>query len=399
MRSFPGFVAPLALSVITALTACAAPSEDVGRSEGEVTTTIGSAEQILSVDFFHHVDIEVDGADIEALDRNFDDPDEARRSRVKVPCAVTIDGQRYDGAKISKKGFFGSASDLNGKPAFNISFGDTRPAGLKKITLNNALQDGSYLHEHMAYELYRRAGLHAPLTTHGGMTFNGRDYGLYVIVEPVDKTALKKWYGDNDGNLYEANAHDFVHGIDNGLFFELKDEEEEGRNREDLRRLVSAMGGKDATGPIDVDAVGQSLDLENYLLAYALDSAMAHSDGPFWNDNNYYFYNNPADGRFVLIPHGADQVFENSRDLFTPPKGRLPRRIRETPALEDDLHAKVDYVIDQVWDEGALVARMEHARDVINSSGATGGALANDVNVFNNTFEGMRAQILGRKAR
>ncbi len=174
----------------------------------------------FSNDKVHTVDIEVAPDDLPALDAD---------RTVKVPCSITIDGIRFEGATIREKGSIGSSSDLDGKPSFHVQFGkQKRPKGLKKITFHNAKQDPSFVHEHLGYEMYR-AGIPAPRTGHGALALNARDYGIYVVVEPVDEKSLKREFGNGDGNLYEGNGHDFIEGAANHEFLELK-EEEDGRS-------------------------------------------------------------------------------------------------------------------------------------------------------------------------
>ena len=44
--------------------------------------------------------------------------------------------------------------------------------------------------EHMTYEVYRRAGIAAPMTAHAHVTINGIDSGIYVMREPVNRDFL-----------------------------------------------------------------------------------------------------------------------------------------------------------------------------------------------------------------
>ena len=345
--------------------------------------------QILSTDFAHRVEIRADPAELAVLDLD--------RS-VRVPCDVRIDGEEYSGAQIAEKGSLGSAATLDGKPSFNVWFRGVKPGGLDKLTLNNCRQDVSLLHEHLAYDLYRRAGLFAPRTTHGTVTLNDRPYGVYLLVEPVDDEFLVRTFGRGNGrgNLYEGTARgDFLDGVADPTVLELKDEDE-GRSRQDLAALVAAAGAADA----DLEArVSERLDFERFLMTYALDSLLAHWDGPFFNHNNYYLYDNPADGRFVFVAHGMDQVFDAEWDAFTPPVSRLAQRVRAIPALEARWRAAMDTLIETVWDVDALLARMDQVASILAAliaGGAADDVAAADVWVFEQTVDGMRDQVRWR---
>jgi spore coat protein CotH len=79
--------------------------------------------------------------------------------------------------------------------------------GLKKINLNNFTNDPSLMHDVIAFKLFRDAGLVASRTSYAKLIVNGEYIGVYVIIENVDKTFLKSYFGSaqNDGNLYKTD--------------------------------------------------------------------------------------------------------------------------------------------------------------------------------------------------
>ena len=64
------------------------------------------------------------------------------------------------------------------------------------------------LHERLgehAYALFQEAGVDAPRHTYAKFCINDKYYGLYSMIENVEKGFLKDHFGDNDnGNLYKA---------------------------------------------------------------------------------------------------------------------------------------------------------------------------------------------------
>ena len=67
--------------------------------------------------------------------------------------------------------------DLDGKAAFKLKFNEFVKGqtflGLKKMTLNNMVQDPSMVHETLAYEAFRAAGVEAPRTGYADVRVNG----------------------------------------------------------------------------------------------------------------------------------------------------------------------------------------------------------------------------------
>ena len=404
-----------------ALAACATPGADAGTAkeaakagqakaptEASSPSSTGQAaqakplgkgiEQVLSLDFVHLIDIQADAAKLHLLDTD--------RS-VKVNCDVSIDGEKFKDASITEKGDIGSSSSLAEKPGFNVRFGKDRPEGLKKLTLNNARQDVTFLHEHVAYELYRRAGLPAPRTAHGLVTLNGTPYGLFVLVEPKDTLYLARHFGkENDkGNLYEVDMVDFADGYLDPVHVSLKDADDDPTTfnpatRADLRALAEAV-----RAPEDqvVAAVTEQLDLNAFLTAYALDALIGHVDGPMFNTNNYYLYKNPGTKRFVLLAHGIDQGFDVSFDPRQPPKLALAQRIRALPELEVRWRAELNRVMDKAWLVPDLSARIDQAVAIAKTSRATAagasGAAQRDLDMLLSFGLGMRDVVDARRAQ
>jgi hypothetical protein len=57
--------------------------------------------------------------------------------------------------------------------------------------------------EHLAYELYRKAGVPAPLSGHFRVWFNGRPLGYHLFFEQANTSFLRRIGRDPDGNLYK----------------------------------------------------------------------------------------------------------------------------------------------------------------------------------------------------
>jgi hypothetical protein len=93
-------------------------------------------------------------------------------------------------AELKLKGH-GTFRPIGKKAAFKLKFAKKdRFLGLKKLTLNNMVQDASMIHETLGYEVLRAAGVPAPRTGFAYVTVNGKGYGLYLDLEPYDDVSL-----------------------------------------------------------------------------------------------------------------------------------------------------------------------------------------------------------------
>ncbi|HET9934575.1 MAG TPA: CotH kinase family protein, partial [Polyangiaceae bacterium] len=205
---------------------------------------------------------------------------------------------------------------LDKKSAFKIKFDEFVPHqlfhGLHRLTLNNMIEDPSFIAERLAYDVYRAAKLPAPRCNSALVYVNGDFYGVYANIESEDKTFLSRWFASNDGNLYEEGNHDFLTGADG--YFDLETNEA-ANDRSGLLQLIAVTEAADATN--FSETVGVSLNLEHFLRYVAAEAAVNQWDGyayTMFYPNNFRIYEDPKDGRFVFLPWGMDMSMKPFRD-------------------------------------------------------------------------------------
>jgi hypothetical protein len=138
-----------------------------------------------------------------------------RHQRSYYAGTVTIDGQVYDGAGVRVKGGCGSARRLDAKAGLKINLSWDDPAvegcpeerryqGLERLTLNSMVQDPSYTHEQMAYRFLHAMDAPAPRVAYSRILLNGESKGVHLHVETIDRRFLSRWFGSNQGALFEG---------------------------------------------------------------------------------------------------------------------------------------------------------------------------------------------------
>jgi spore coat protein CotH len=204
---------------------------------------------------------------------------------------------------------------LTRKAPFKIKFDEFVPdqtfRGLRRMTLNNMLEDPSFLAERLAYDFFRAAGLPAPRANSALVAVNGQPFGVYVNLETEDKTFLRRWFTSDAGNLYEEGQVDFLPG--NEARFELETNEQR-NDRADLRGLIAALqAARDESLLADLDA---SLDTTHFLRFTAAEAAVNQWDMYGYTrfyPNNFRLYHDPGPRRFVFIPWGMDMALKDFR--------------------------------------------------------------------------------------
>lgn len=335
----------------------------------------------------HDVAITIAPGDLAAFDHD---------QTLQVPCDVTIDGTLLAMAGCRKKGGIGSVDPVTGKPAFSIKLdhfvAGQKYNGLDKYVLNNAVQDPSLLHEHVAYEVYRGFGVPAHRTAFATVSLNGEPRGIYVAIEPVDKEFLRARYGaaNDGGNLYESNTVDFVLDPD-GM------DQKDPAPRDDLNAAAAAVQATpDAEFPATVGAL---IDLDEFAGYFAADIALDAEDSLCFGRNNYYMYHRPDTDRFVFIAHGQDVLMVNPAfDRDYPPSPRLAARVDGIPALRATVDAKLDAALGAggAFDPAALAARIDQAVAIVTSTTRTDDFTAGDVATLTRDAPVFAAQIAYR---
>jgi hypothetical protein len=102
-----------------------------------------------------------------------------------------------------------SGNLTNGTPKSSYKVGleakSDRLFGMSALNLKSMWNDVSQMREALAWRMFDQVGVRAPRHTYAKFCINGRYYGLYSVIEQIDKSFLKDRFGDNDeGNLYKT---------------------------------------------------------------------------------------------------------------------------------------------------------------------------------------------------
>lgn len=145
-------------------------------------------------------------------------------------CSVVIDGEVCKNAGIRAKGntsLSNVAAMRSERYSFKIEFDhyDSTKSyfGLDKLSLNNLIQDTTFMKDYLTYRMMGSFGVDAPLCSYAYITVNGGDWGLYLAVEGVEEAFLQRNYGNNYGNLYKPDSSDMGAGPGNGRNFDMNE--------------------------------------------------------------------------------------------------------------------------------------------------------------------------------
>ncbi len=288
---------------------------------------------------------------------------------------IWIDGEKIESVGIRKKGFFGSA-DVE-RPSLKIKFDEFQKQdpikGLSQLTLNNNLQDRSQMSQYLTYRLFRKAGNPAPRCNWAHVIVNGKSLGVYTNVESIGKQFLSKNFADKTGNLYEGTLTDFhPKAIPN---LEVKTNEET-NDLSDVKRLAELLATK---GDLNLDEVGQLINLDAFFRHWALENLTGYWDGYSSNQNNYFLYFNPKDkGRGHFIPWGADWAFTSNGPFgggangfggrittVIYAQGILANRLYHTKGVPERYRTTMQQLLKDAWDEEKMLAEIDRVQKLV----------------------------------
>ena len=193
-------------------------AEDGGSAEAETAAPAADAadyaETLFGTSFVHTIDVAISDEDWADLRQN-------PLEKTKYEVSVTIDGETLEQVSFATKGntsLTTVASDPDSdRYSFKLNFGKFNKGqtyhGLGKLNLNNLYADATCLKDFLSEEIFRQAGVEAPLVSYVWLTINGEAHGLYIAIEDVSESYLARTQ-DGAGVLYkpETEQLDNVNG-------------------------------------------------------------------------------------------------------------------------------------------------------------------------------------------
>jgi len=202
-------------------------------------SALGYEDRLFDTRRVHTLDIVMD---------NWDGFIETCENEEYAQCAVVIDGEAYKNTAIRAKGntSLSMVSSMDSdRYSFKLEFDHYDSArtyhGLDKLSLNNLIQDSTYMKDYLTYRMMGAFGVDAPLCSYVYITVNGEDWGLYLAVEGVEDAFLRRNYGNDPGELYKPDSTGFGGGRGNGRDFSMGDfMDPDGERMEDQGRFPGA---------------------------------------------------------------------------------------------------------------------------------------------------------------
>ena len=257
---------------------------------------------------------------------------------------------------VKKKSFCGSIN--SDKPCLHIDFGKFSDAnapaaealiGSRYLTLNNSVQDRSYIRQPLGYTLLGMAGLPHSRCNFARVLVNGKligqgvagvnSPGVYVNAEPIMKRYIERNFNGNmNGNLYELEHHDdFVSGTAavhrRGIAVQVR---RQGRPEVRRRPHRRARAGRREPG---AGSRPVHQDLRDGVPPQALGRLLRQHQQHLHLQRRRLPSRHPGVGnvKFKMIPWGIDQILQPQRSFKMGTDGLIAKLVRNDAARRTQL--------------------------------------------------------------
>lgn len=269
------------------------------------------------------------------------------KPRTFVRAVVREGAERYEDVAVHLKGSVGTFRPVDEKPDWTLDFSRFREGrtfhGLRRIHLNNSLEDPSYMNEHLGSELFLKAGIPATRVGYTLLALNSRNLGLFVLKEGFTEDFLKLHFKAVGGDLYEPDS-----GRDADTLLKRNSVKAPFQGNGVLRPLeeVSAMTDSGQQWA----RLNQIMDVHRLATFMAMEIALGHRDGYCLARNNFRVYYDLDTQKLLFLPHGMDQLFGVPEAPWNPtPSGAVARALLGTPEGRSLYKESLRWVVTNVF--------------------------------------------------
>jgi spore coat protein CotH len=276
---------------------------------------------------------------------------------------ATLEWRGYEHANVALRSR-GRGTRSGTKPALRLDFNDLKGGKkfqeLKSLEFENLEQDVSMLNEYLSMALFRKMGIAAPREVFVHLYVNGRDYGLHLAMEPVNRDFLAHHLGDDGGDLYEYSwsepwqwtPRSGSESSYSPAIFKLQTNKKSASARA-IADFVNSLAAANSTN-FDQTA-GSVFDVHQLIRYMAVETFLADTDGLSGDQgaNNFFLYRRARDGNFEFLPWDKDAAMVHyERSIWQGVShSELLRKMLDVPQHRQAFLAELQRVVNIVESE------------------------------------------------
>ncbi len=265
----------------------------------------------------------------------------------------------------------GNTSRTSAKKSFKISFNTFQAGkkykGLEKLNLNGEHNDPSISRSVINWDILRALKIPGSRANHVNLYLNGNYRGIFANIEHIDEEFIQKRFEEADGNLYKclwpstleyisSDPNDYKLTSNGRRIYELKTN----ITTDDYSKLSEFIRILNNTPNNQLECeLDKVFNVNAYLKAAAFDILIGNWDGPIYNKNNFYLYENPATQKIEYIPFDLDNTLGidwlsidwGNRNIYTWPQNLEDRPIYGRLMENDIYRDRFSFFIKQMAQE------------------------------------------------
>ncbi|MEE4193974.1 MAG: CotH kinase family protein [Anaerolineae bacterium] len=207
---------------------------------------------------------------------------------------------------------------------------DQRFYGFKQLSLANGFSDASFLRDAITADILADAGLPAAETAFYEVFLDYGEgpvsLGLYTMIEVIDDTAVERYFGSDDGNIYEGegSAASFAANTYDQIEESFQKENNEDSDWSDIEAFFDVLHSDlRSTDPAVWRAEMESVfNVDAFLEWLAISAVIQHWDGYGAISHNYYLYHNPETDQLTWISWDHNQAMQQEMGGINRPNDR-----------------------------------------------------------------------------
>jgi spore coat protein CotH len=358
-----------------------------------------AADPIFNQGVLHEFRIVMDPADWKSLRDNF-------RGNQYYAANISVDGEVLQQVGIRSRG---KGSRSGEKPGLLIDtnkyVSNQEFHGLKKLVLDNVIQDASFLHEPLAYQVFEAMGIASPAISYTRLTVNDEFWGVYWLIENIDKNFLAARVGDKEGNLFKYEyLEDYRFTEKQGdprtyLSIFQPETHEDDPDPTALAEFIRVTNTAPDAG--FAATVAPFVDVDKFLTYIAVENAIAGQDGfiGIQGMNNFYIYQFTGQTKFQIIPWDQDTTFVSGN---WPVSDRLDTNVLTKKLLADPVKkafylAQIKAAAARAVNPGFLLPKLEAYYAVARNAVLSDPKKPWTNEQFEQAVQGMRGVIAARQ--
>ncbi len=308
-----------------------------GLGAEDAPRTMGYEDRLFDTGTVHSLDIVMD---------DWDGFISTCKNEEYSPCSVVIDGESFGNVGLRAKGNTSLTqveSYGNNRYSFKLEFDHYESGqtyhGLDKLSLNNIIQDNTYMKDYITYQMMGAFGAKSPLCSYVYIRVNGEDWGLYAAVEGVEEAFMQRNYGSAYGELYKPDSMSFGGGApeNRGGFMEKPGMDGmEMPDMSDMPDMPNMPNGGMKDGAPDIGDFGDFEDFEGFGKFGGFGGAGNSDVSLIYTDNEYSSYSN---------------IFDNAKtDVTDEDRDRLIAALKKLNSCKDiestvDVYSVIRYFV------------------------------------------------------